>query len=60
VGCLLEVKEGLEMAESIGVVAMGVVTERDGCVETSLKWEKLFDVIQLGPGDPLIGDGLSP
>ena len=36
------------MAESIGVSGHGSGHRRDGCVETSLKWEKLFDVIQLG------------
>ncbi len=53
VGCLLEVKEGLEMADGIDMVAMGVVTSKDGCVETTMEWEKLLEVVRLVPGDPL-------
>lgn len=55
VGCLLEVKEGLEMAESINMVAMGVVTSKDGCVETDMEWDRLLEVVGLVPGDPLTG-----
>ena len=47
VGCLMEVKEGLEMADRIDLLAMGVVTSKDGCVETILDWESLIEVIAL-------------
>ena len=60
VGCLLEVKEGLEMAESINLVAMGVVTSKDGCVETTMEWENLLEVVRLVPGDPLTAISLAP
>jgi hypothetical protein len=60
VGCLLEVKEGLEMADSINMAAMGVVTDRDGCVETAVQWEKLFEAVRLKPGDPLTANSLAP
>lgn len=60
VGCLLEVKEGLEMADSINMVAMGVVTSKDGCVETTMEWDKLLEVVRLVPGDPLTASSLAP
>jgi hypothetical protein len=48
VGCLTEVKDGLEMADKIGIVAMGVVNLTDGCVETLVDWDQVFDVALLG------------
>lgn len=49
VGCVMEVKEGLEMAEQIDLLAMGIITSKDGCVETVLDWDTLLDVVSLGP-----------
>jgi len=60
VGCLLEVKEGLEMTDGIGMPAIGVVTEREGCVETTLQWERLLEAVRLRPGDPLTANSLAP
>ncbi|MDH7592890.1 MAG: DUF116 domain-containing protein [Methanomicrobiales archaeon] len=48
VGCLIEVKEGLELCDRIGICGMGVVTLRDGCVETAVEWQDLFDVASIG------------
>ncbi len=48
VGCLIEVKEGIEMGSQIGLIAMGVVTQKDGCVETSMNWDDLYSVALLG------------
>ena len=48
VGCLGEVKEGLEMADKLGMISMGVVTLKEGCVETLLDWELLMDIAKLG------------
>lgn len=48
VGCLMEVKEGLEMCDKAGVIGMGVVTMRDGCVETAVNWSDVYDVALLG------------
>ncbi|OPX72412.1 MAG: hypothetical protein A4E38_00589 [Methanoregulaceae archaeon PtaB.Bin108] len=48
IGCLSEVKEGLEMADKIGLVAMGVVTLKDGCVETLVAWDLVMEVASLG------------
>ena len=48
VGCLMEVKEGLEMSDQIGLIAMGVVTLKDGCVETIVNWPDIIDVAGVG------------
>ncbi|HDQ07838.1 MAG TPA: DUF116 domain-containing protein [Methanoculleus sp.] len=48
VGCLMEVKEGIEMADKLGIVAMGVLTMKDGCVETMVNWPDVYDVACLG------------
>jgi hypothetical protein len=48
VGCLLEVKEGLEMVDKIGLIPMGVVTTREGCVETDVNWDDVMEVAILG------------
>lgn len=48
VGCILEVKEGLEMCDHLGLPAIGVVTMRDGCVETIVDWHELLDAAMLG------------
>jgi hypothetical protein len=54
VGCLNEVKDGLEMADKIGIVAMGVVNLTDGCVETIVDWDQVFDVALLGIAPDLV------
>ncbi|WP_424029638.1 DUF116 domain-containing protein [Methanoregula sp.] len=48
VGCLTEVKEGIDLADKIGLVAMGVVTLKEGCVETLVNWQDIYDVATLG------------
>jgi len=48
VGCLGEVKEGLEMSDKLGLISMGVVTLKEGCVETYLDWETLVEIAKLG------------
>lgn len=48
VGCLLEVKEGLEMADKMHLIGLGVVTLKDGCVETLVDWDALLEVATLG------------
>jgi hypothetical protein len=42
VGCLLEVKEGLEMCHKYGIPAQGVVLLKDGCINTEVSLEELF------------------
>lgn len=48
IGCLSEVKEGIDMADKMGLVAIGVVTQKEGCVETAVNWEDVFSVAMLG------------
>jgi hypothetical protein len=48
VGCLTEVKEGIDMADKIGLIAMGVVTVKEGCVETLVDWSDIYEVAVLG------------
>jgi uncharacterized protein len=48
IGCLSEVKEGIDMADKMGLVVMGVVTLKEGCVETLVSWPDLYEVAILG------------
>ena len=48
VGCLSEVKEGIEMADKMGLVVMGVVTLKEGCVETIANWPDIYEIAVLG------------
>jgi uncharacterized protein len=48
VGCTLEVKEGLGLCDQLGIPGMGVVTLKDGCVETLVNWNEVFEVAALG------------
>jgi hypothetical protein len=48
IGCLAEVKEGIEMADRMGLVVMGVVTLKEGCVETLVNWLEVYEVALLG------------
>jgi hypothetical protein len=48
VGCIVEVRDGLEMCDRMGLCGMGVVTLRDGCVETLVNWHDVFEVALLG------------
>ena len=48
IGCLSEVKEGIDMADKMGLVVMGVVTLKEGCVETIVNWPDICEVATLG------------
>ncbi|NLA38871.1 MAG: DUF116 domain-containing protein [Methanomicrobiales archaeon] len=48
VGCLMEIKEGIDMADRIGVTSIGVVNFTDGCVETAANWTAVRDAALLG------------
>lgn len=48
IGCLIEVKDGIEMADKFGVIAMGIVSLKDGCVETAVNWKEVFETAKLG------------
>jgi hypothetical protein len=73
VGCTLEVKEGLALCDRLGIPGMGVVTLKDGCVETIVNWNEVLEVACLGlppslrtiqlnghPMQPATGDPLTP
>ncbi len=48
VGCLTEVKEGMDMADMMGLVVMGIVTLKEGCVETIANWQDIYEIAVLG------------
>jgi uncharacterized protein len=58
VGCLSEVKEGIDMADKMGLVVMGVVTLKEGCVETIVNWPDVYEVATLGIDPSLIPEDL--
>ena len=58
VGCLSEVKEGIDMADKMGLSVMGVVTAKEGCVETLVNWADVYEVATLGIDPALIPEDL--
>lgn len=58
VGCLAEVKEGIDMADKMGLVVMGVVTLKEGCVETIVNWADVYEVAMLGVDPASVPDEL--
>ncbi len=58
VGCLAEVKEGIDMADKMGLVVMGIVTIKEGCVETLVNWTDIYEVATLGIDPKSIPDDL--
>ncbi|MFA6224888.1 MAG: DUF116 domain-containing protein [Methanoregula sp.] len=58
VGCLSEVKEGIDMADKMGLLVMGVVTLKEGCVETIVNWSNVYEVATLGLDPASIPDNL--
>ena len=58
VGCLSEVKEGIDMADKMGLVVVGVVTLKEGCVETLVNWSDILEVAALGVDPALIPEDL--
>lgn len=45
IGCMGEVKAGLEMCEKLNLCGVGLVLDKDGCVSTILDWKKFYDFI---------------
>jgi hypothetical protein len=58
IGCLSEVKEGIDMADKMGLIAMGVVTMKEGCVETLVNWADIYEVAILGVDPRLLPEDL--
>ena len=54
VGCLMEVKEGLQMGRKISMTTIGFITQTDGCVETTMDYEELMEVASLGLPLPVV------
>ncbi len=54
VGCMMEVKEGLQMGRKISMTTLGFVTRTDGCVETTMDYEELMEVASLGLAEPVV------
>ncbi len=46
VGCMIEVKAGLEMCERMNIRGVGITLERAGCVSTVLDWDKFYEFIE--------------
>jgi hypothetical protein len=45
VGCMCEVRDGLDMMHRYRIPAIGVMLDRAGCVNTQLDWNRLFEVM---------------
>lgn len=46
VGCMTEIKAGLEMCEKLNLFGVGLVLEKAGCVSTVLDWDKFYEFIE--------------
>ncbi|MHC1602773.1 MAG: DUF116 domain-containing protein [Methermicoccaceae archaeon] len=46
IGCIMEIREGLEMCHTAGLVAIGLMLENDGCVSTTLNWDAFYELIE--------------
>lgn len=55
VGCLGEIKEGLDLMHKHKIPALGIVLDRAGCVATILDWDKFYDVMQAYEYDEAAG-----
>lgn len=45
VGCMNEVKDGLDMCRNAGLPAVGIILSRAGCVSTILDWDHFYDML---------------
>ncbi|MCX9012031.1 MAG: DUF116 domain-containing protein [Candidatus Methanoperedens sp.] len=46
VGCMTEVKAGLEMCQKLNLYGIGLVLDRAGCVSTLLNWDEFYEFIE--------------
>jgi hypothetical protein len=46
VGCMTEIKAGLEMCEKLNLYGVGLVLDKAGCVSTVLDWDKFYEFIE--------------
>jgi len=50
VGCITEIKAGLEMCEKLNLFGVGLVLDKAGCVSTVLNWDNFYEFIEIdGP-----------
>jgi len=45
VGCMMEIKEGIDLCQGQGIPAIGVPLLTAGCVSTTLDWDRFYEVI---------------
>lgn len=46
VGCMTEIKAGLEMCQKLNLYGIGIVLDRAGCVSTVLNWDDFYEFIE--------------
>lgn len=46
VGCMTEIKAGLEMCQKLNLYGIGLVLDRAGCVSTVLNWDDFYEFIE--------------
>lgn len=46
VGCMVEIKAGLEMCEKLNLYGVGLTLDKAGCVSTVLDWDNFYDFIE--------------
>ena len=52
VGCITEIKAGLEMCEKLNLFGVGLVLDRAGCVSTTLNWDNFYEFIEFDNPNP--------
>jgi hypothetical protein len=52
VGCITEIKAGLEMCEKLNLFGVGLVLDKAGCVSTVLNWDNFYEFIEFDDPNP--------
>ncbi len=52
VGCITEIKAGLEMCEKLNLFGVGLVLDKAGCVSTTLNWDNFYEFIEIDDPNP--------
>jgi hypothetical protein len=58
VGCLYELRNGLNMMRNHQIPAIGVMLDRSGCVSTQVDWNRLFAVMTATEKEPLAEESI--
>ena len=48
VGCIMEIKEGVDLCHRYDIPAIGVPLLTSGCISTELEWERFYETISDG------------